>query len=378
MCTSIMQMMLVKISYFICCLFIKNKQDGWVVVAVETASMLKNISSALPNSVAVNFAPNRFYDFNYDYEIYPKKGIFKIGNLIYSSLLFGYLLSQYDKFLYLGGIGFVSPYVDGRQQEFEFIKSLHKKLVCYFLGSEIRSFELLNKFAQERSIDVLTTYQAISHAGINSPENEYNRKQLGEVADKFADAIFNPSTDQMAYIKRKTLSCIYFLPDDLFNSSLNKFNDISEIIVLHGPSSPLIKGTPIVRAAIKKLQAEGYKFKYVELINVPHEQMLTTLKSAHIVLNEFYAFVPGVFGLEAMASSCVLLTSADRTIEPTLDEGANEAWKVTPYWSVYDNLKLYLDNPEMMKPQATAGYMWAKQHCTYAAGAKKIKDIIND
>jgi hypothetical protein len=371
-------MILVKISYFLCCLFNQNKEDGWVVVAVETAAMLRNISSALPNSVAVNFAPNRFYDFNYDYEVYPKKGILKIINLIYSSLLFGYLLSKYDKFLYLGAIGFISPYVDGRKQEFQFIKSIDKKLVCYFLGSEIRSFDLLNKFAQERSMDVMTTYQAISHVGINTTENEYIRRQLGEVADEYADVILNPSTDQMAYIKRKTFPCVYFLPDNLFNSSLSKFNDINEIIVLHGPSSPLIKGTPIVRAAIKKLQVEGYKFKYVELINVPHSQMLDTLKSAHIVLNEFYAFVPGVFGIEAMANSCVLLTSADRIIESTLEEGANEAWKVTPYWSVYDNLKLYLDNPEMMKPQATAGYLWAKEHCTYAAGAQKINGIIND
>lgn len=371
-------MILVRISYYICRFFNIKKQDGWVVVAVETASMLKNISSALPNSVSVNFAPNRFYDFNYNYEVYPKKGLLKLITLVYSPILFGYLLSKYDKFMYLGAIGFVSPYTDGRQQEFKFLKSINKQLVCYFLGSEIRSFKLLNQFSQDRSLDVLTTYQAISHVGIDAPKNEYKRKQLGQIADKYSDVIFNPSTDQMAYIQRKTFPCIYFLADDLFEPSLNKFDDLSEVIVLHGPSSPIIKGTPIVRAAIKKLQMEGYKFKYIELINVPHEQMLKTLCSAHIVLNEFYAFVPGVFGLEAMASACALLTSADENIESTLDEGANNAWKVTPYWSVYDHLKLFLDNPDMIKPQALAGHNWAKKHCTYAAGAKKMNDIIND
>ena len=79
-----------------------------------------------------------------------------------------------------------------------------------------------------------------------------------------------------------------------------------------------------------------------------------------------------------MANTCALLTSADENIETTLDEGANQAWKVTPYWMVYDNLKLFLDNPEMIKPQAIAGQKWAKKHCTYAAGAKKMNDIIND
>ncbi|TMS60470.1 glycosyltransferase [Pseudoalteromonas sp. S3173] len=372
-------MILAKISYYICSYFTSsNKQDGWVIVAVETASMLKNISSALPNSISVNFAPNRFYDFNYDYEVYPQKGLLKLINLIYSPILFGYLLSKYDKFMYLGAIGFVSPYTDGRHQEFKFLKSRNKQLVCYFLGSEIRSFNLLNKFSQDHSLDVLTTYQSISHAGIDASENEYKRKQLGETADRYANVIFNPSTDQMAYIKRKTSPCIYFLADDLFLPSLHKFDDLSEIIVLHGPSSPIIKGTPLVRAAVKKLKVEGYRFKYVELINVPHEKMLKELQNAHIVLNEFYAFVPGVFGLEAMANHCALLTSADENIETTLPCGANKAWCVTPYWNIYDNLKNLLDNPEQIKSQANAGFKWAKANYQYDQAVNKLNEIVND
>lgn len=371
-------MILVKISYYICRIFNVKKKEGWVVVGVETASMLKNISQALPGSVSVNFAPSHFYDFNYNYEVYSKKGILRVTKFLYSPLLLGYLLSTYEKFIYLGATGFISPHNDGRMEEFKFIKSINKQLVCYFLGSEIRSFKLLNQFSQDRFLDVLTTYQAISHKGSDSSENEDRRKLLGEVANEYADVIFNPSTDQMAYISQETFPCIYFLEDELFKHSLKKFDDLGEIIILHGPSSPIIKGTPLVRAAVKKLKMEGYNFRYIELINVPHEQMLKTLRSAHIVLNEFYAFVPGVFGIEAMASSCALLTSADENIETTLDEGANQAWKVTPYWMVYDNLKLFLDNPEMIKPQAIAGHNWAKKHCTYTAGAKKMNDIIND
>jgi hypothetical protein len=369
---------LVRFSYYFVGWLNVKKQNGWVVVANETASMLKNISKALPNSVSVNFSPNRFYDFSYDYEVYPGKGVLKVFKLIYAPLLLGYLLNKYDKFLYLGAAGFISPYVDGREKEFKFIKKTNKKLVLYFLGSEIRSFKLLDVFSRKNEMDVVTTYQMISHAGIDSIENESARKQLGQVADKYADVIFNPSTDQMAYIKRDTYPCVYFLKDDLFKPNFNKFDQLNEIIILHGPSSPIIKGTPLVRAVIKKLKAEGYKFKYVELVNVSHGSILKALSEAHIVLNEFYAFVPGVFGVEAMANSCALLTSADKNIEATLDDGANEAWKVTPYWLVYDNLKFFLDNPKMIKLQAMAGYQWAKNNCTYSAGAKKMNDIIND
>jgi len=375
----LVQLSLAKASFFICSLFFKKtKRRGWVVVGVETALMLKNISSALPYSISVNFESNKFYNRSYTFQLYSKSIIQKAIVTFYSPMLLGYLMTRHDRFLYLGAAGFIKQRSDGRRKEFKFLKTRNKKLVCYFLGSEIRSFTLLNDYAKVHQIDVVTTYQGISHAGINSTQRELNRKTLGEVADEYADKIFNPSTDQMSYIKQETFPCMYFLESSLFECIKNKFESVEEIVVLHGPSSPIIKGTPIVRAAIKKLKEEGYQFKYIELIDVPHDLMLQALSSAHIVLNEFYAFVPGVFGVEALAHSCALLTSADSNIEPTLSEGANNAWKVTPYWSVYDNLKVFLDNPHMIEQQAKAGYEWALKNCTYEASVAELNRIVND
>ena len=236
----------------------------------------------------------------------------------------------------------------------------------------------MKNIAEKEKLDVITTYQPISHIGIDSSKNEHTRKRLAQVAEKYADKIINPAVDQMTYIKRMTYPFIYFLSDNLFKSELEKFNNPNEVVVLHAPSSPIIKGTPLVRAAIKKLTVEGYIFKYVELINAPHEKVLKELQKAHIVLNEFYAFVPGVFGLEAMASNCALLTSADEYVETTLPNGANKAWYVTPYWNIYDNLKFFLDNPEKIKTQAIAGFEWAKKNYQYDAAVSKLNEIVND
>ena len=372
------QYLLLSISHWICShYFSKEEKQKWVVLGVETAAMLKNMSLALPNSVSVNFAANRFYDFNYDYQIYSQSKFTRLKNDLFCACLFGYLISRYERFLYLGNSSFLIDNKDGRAKEFELLKSKGKTLACYFLGTEIRSFRLMDNYAEANCIDVITTYQPISHPGINSAKKENARKQLGKTADKYADYIFNPAVEHMTYIDRETHPMIYFLGDELFYQGLNKFDEPKEVIILHGPSSPLIKGTPLVRAAIKKLQEEGYHFKYLEMINVPHVEMVASLKSAHIVLNEFYAFVPGIFGMEAMASSCVLLTSADEKIETSLDEGANEAWIVTPYWNIYDNLKMLLDNPDSMKPQAKAGYDWVLKNCSYDAGVKKLNHIVN-
>lgn len=54
------QVILVRISYALCCALFKKKTSAWVVVGVETASLPKNISTASPGALSVNFAPNKF------------------------------------------------------------------------------------------------------------------------------------------------------------------------------------------------------------------------------------------------------------------------------------------------------------------------------
>ncbi|WP_345882552.1 hypothetical protein [Shewanella algae] len=377
--TSRLQLAIAAVTFFMLRLLINRPQKGYIVVGAETSSILKNISQALPGAISVNLAPNPFYDFNYDYELYPRKGVFKFIRLIKRAYYLGLFSAKYKKFIYLGSGALVSPYIDGREGEFNFLCKRKNEVICYFLGSEIRSFKLMLEFGDRMQIDLITTYQSISSPDIASIEQEHRRMLLGLVADNYASKIFNPSVDQMAYIKRECLPFYYFVPDELFDTAnFDKFDNPNEIIVLHGPSSPLIKGTPLVRAAVKKLKEEGYRFNYLELINVPHVKVIDSLKNAHVVLNEFYAFVPGVFGLEAMACKCALLTSGTRSIEGSLPEGADSAWLVTPYWNIYENLKFILDNPVEMKRQAQRGFEWSYRNYLSSISSKKMRDYIDD
>jgi hypothetical protein len=104
---------------------------------------------------------------------------------------------------------------------------------------------------------------------------------------------------------------------------------------------------------------------------------LKHLSGAHIVLNEFYAFMPGMFGVEAMASHCALMTSADEKIETSLPVGSNSAWMVTEYWNIYDNLKRLLDDHSLIKKYADAGYLWAYENCSYQNSAEKMRNILS-
>jgi hypothetical protein len=368
------QYVLLLLSYNICSLARVNKNaKTWVVGPDEIASVLKNFAEAIPDSVSVCLWQNPFYDFEYDFAIKSRS---KVVRSLVGPLLFGYLSAKYSKFIYIGGNGFLLHTTDGRDNEFRFLNKRGKHIVCYFAGSEIRSHKLMAEYSLENEIDMITTYQTISNPGIDSEWNENLRQKLANSAEKYADEIFNPAVDQMSYFTRKTHSCMYFCSDDLYCRNDEKFSDGKKIKIVHAPSSPAIKGTPLVRSAIKKLKVEGYDFDYVELIGVTNDVVLRELRDAHIVLNQFYAYIPSIFGVEALAAHTAMMTSADEHIEKSLEKGSNKAWCVTPYWLIYDHLKAFLDNPDSIKAQADKGFDWCVSEYSKAAGFAKLKKII--
>lgn len=351
-----------------------KEKTGSVVGVEEIASILHYMGKSVDDAITVNFNKNKYYNFTYDYDISNMPLLIKI---LYQPYLLAYLSSKYKNFIYISGSGFLMNSIDGRDYEFKALKKHNCNIVCFFTGSDIRSHTLMYEYSKNNNVDVVTTYQSISQIGIDSLKNEELRKKLALSADKYADIIFNPNVDQMSYIKKITKPFLYFVDESKISKDTDKYCQNNNLIVIHAPSSPLIKGTPLVRAAVKKLKEEGYDFTYTELMGVPNSEVLEALRSAHIILNEFYAFVPGIFGIEAMTNNAVLLTSADKNIEPTLFGNANEAWVVTPYWLIYDNLKIQLDKPMVdLKKQADKGTEWVEKYCTQSFSSKYINDAI--
>ena len=244
-------------------------------------------------------------------------------------------------------------------------------------SSGIRSPVLMRALQAETGIENIVTYLDQVSSVFASPEYDAARRAIAGVADRHADVIFNASIDQLSYIERPTEPFPYFFPNEDILRDDSKHSDPGPRIVLHAPSSPIIKGTQVVRAAVQRLRAEGYEFDYREMSGVAHAEVLTALREAHIVLNEFYAFVPGVFGVEAMASNCALLTRADESIETSLPPGSNEAWIVTAAGDIYSELRALLEHPERIAPQAAAGRAWVEAHATVSASGTRVRTILD-
>jgi hypothetical protein len=315
---------------------------------------------------------NRYYDFVYDFALNGGK----FQRLIAGPLLLGYLVNQADNFFYISKKGFLMYEIDQRDFEFDFLRKKNKKIACFFCGSDIRAPLLMLKFAKENDIELIANYFLWVNPKSFTMEYDNIIRNRARVAEKHASLIFTASTDQMSYFSRKTEPFIYFFPDNNFYKDEEKFNNVKRVKIVHAPSSPIIKGTQLVRAAIAKLKKEGYPIDYEELMGVSNETVLRELRSSHIVLNEFYALVPGLFGVEAMASYCALMTSADENLEKDLPPGSNNAWFVTRNFEVYDNLKTLLDNPTLMKKYAEAGYAWAWENASLTSSGRKLSALL--
>ena len=357
----------------------RRRTIDWVVGTNEIASVLFRISQALPRSYSVSFTSGDAYNFSYDYRLAtggtPRARA--IRRLIVGPVLLGRLANQARGFLYVGATGFLLESLDQREFEFRFLNRRGLKIGIYWCGSEIRSTKIMHELERKMGLPNVSTYIGMVSPYFETTAHEQVQQRRARVADTYADVMFDFPTDQASYLSRRREPYFYFMPTDRFVDDTDKFDDLSRIVITHATTSPMIKGTPLVRAAVARLRSEGYSFEYVELIGVSNAELLTELARTHIALNQFYGFTTTIFGIEALASQCALLTSSDGTIETNLPPHANDAVMLTKHWQVYDNLKLLLDHPERIEILAKAGQAWAKRYVSSAVTGPLLSGILD-
>jgi hypothetical protein len=59
-------------------------------------------------------------------------------------------------------------------------------------------------------------------------------------------------------------------------------------LVVHPPTSPLVKGTRFVRDAVAELESEGLAFDYQEVTGVVHEEVLRVYRRAEIIIDQLH------------------------------------------------------------------------------------------
>lgn len=360
-----------------------TRRLDWVVGPEDIALMATHIAASLPRSYTAIHARNRFYPtIRYDAVIQTAStalgGRWAIWRRLYGGpLLLAWLVNRSRGFIYVGGGAFLEGHHDEREFEFSFIRRHHRRLVCYFTGNDIRSPKLMAELAERTGYPNLGTALAALDPIFMTPEYDSARRLRAKVADRHAEIIFNARLDQLSYLERPTEPFLYFYPDDDFLTTTDKFRSLEKIVILHAPSKPVLKGTDHVRAAIEILSQERDDFEYRELVDVSNQDVLGALDDAHIALNEFYAYMPGIFGIEALARRCVLVTSADGREERDLPEGANDAWVIARVHDLLDKVRWLLDHPDDLERQSEVGWRWARENASAHANGRRLREILD-
>jgi len=353
-----------------------RQRRDWVVGPTEIAGLVRAISDALPSSETALLRSHVFYDDAHDWVAPPRRTRF--GRMLLGPWKLGELVGRVDGFIYVGEVGFLDRLDDHREYEFRFLRARGRRIVCYFTGNDIRSPKRSAEREQQTGEPNLATYLAETSPEFATEAYEARKRGLAEVAERYADTIFNADVGQIGYLTRPTEPFRYFHPDGEITDDYSKYQGDPTPVLVHAPSSPVVKGTQLVRAAIEELRAEGYRFEYVELVRRPHAEVRESLLRAHIVLNQFYSEVPGVFGVEALAAGCVVLMRADEQDEPSLAIGSNDAWVVTRHHQVTKHLRALLDAPETWEAQARRGVAWVREHAAASVSGQVLRETLGD
>ncbi|MFS0911394.1 hypothetical protein AB3M89_06350 [Microbacterium sp. 179-I 3D2 NHS] len=358
-----------------------TRRLDWVVGPEDVALMATHIAEALPNSYTAVHLRNPFYRVRYD-AVIQRPSTLLGGRLATARRLYGgpillaWLLNRTRGFIYVGGQGFLAGHHDEREFEFGFIRRHGRRIVCYFTGNDIRSPRLSTERALATGRPNLGSIIATVDPVFASDAYDDARRVRAEVAERHADTVFNAREDQLSYLQGRTHPFRYFQPDEEFAGPTDRFDAIERIVVIHAPSNPLLKGTDRVREVMRRIVAEHPHVDYRELTGVPHAEVLAALDEAHIALNEFYSSMPGVFGVEAMARRCVLVTSARSADEPDLGPEADEAWVHADVDTLHDVVSRLVRQPESLGAQSERGWQWAKHHASASASRRAIADLL--
>jgi glycosyltransferase involved in cell wall biosynthesis len=362
------QRVTVYIVYGLCCATrLPRVNYEWVIGTVEGANGIALLGKCLPNAFTVCLSRHPFFsESTYTLSLSARYSIVtRFIRFFLGPILLGILARSSARFLYYGGSGFLLHEVDGRKWEFSFLRQTSRNEVgVVFVGSEIRSILLARRFNEDRDLESIATYhpQTINgfRQGIGTPSHERQILAYCRAVDDSNVLAFNANVDQISYLKSRPSP--FRLPVDLREPKLISGQDRTRI--LHAPSDPFIKGTQVVRAAIKYLKTSGYSIDYVELSGAKHSEVISAIEEVDIVINELYALVPGMLGLETMACCRCLVTSADGNLEDFPD-GWETAWIKAGYWELVPILEKLLKNPALVNSTANCGYEWVTRNYSY-------------
>lgn len=276
---------------------------GLTDVANMTANYAKGFRALGHQVFSAVWNKGYFYpDSEYDLIIDNRKPGTKYGNNILTYLKITVQMAQLARALNCDLFIMYAPAVLPTHLYYPILKSLGKKIITVFLGSDIRYWYA---FAEEmKSFGVQDEMLPFFEYARNRSGGSYwDKLRTVKVAEKYSDLIISdPDCGQLQtrpYIRSN-------VPLDLSEYRFNVPGRIKPLI-LHAPSVPEAKGTDIIINVIKELKEEGLEFEFQLIEKMQNRKLRELLSDSDIVIDQLYSATVGGLSSEAMATGNAVL-----------------------------------------------------------------------
>lgn len=278
---------------------------------------------------------------------------------------------------------FIWSSFDTHFRDYQRLVELGKKVVVIFCGDDARWHAAVNQEFAALGLDPVPYEGRYVHffgfklhlMGYDFTRSGLKRRMEAiRRAEKFAHVIF--SKREQAQLQ---LRAFYHFPMliDTHKIPHNSQQRKEKPIVVHAPSSQLVKGTSFVLEVFDRLKAEGIDFEPRLLSGVPNAEALEVFKASDIVIDQLILPGGGRLSSEAMAAGCVVLSRMeygryDQGVElsdcPIVD--------VNPQ-TLYSELKaLILDYPRRQQ-LADRGRPYVEAHLETRLFCKKVLSALD-
>ena len=373
------QLALVNFLRFLLLLAPSRPKLVWAVGPAEVAGVARSIGRVLPSSQLFIMADHAFYstkEMNQLQALASKLIPIELYRFFVGPFYLARISTHFSGAVYIGSRGYLVSSTDQREREFRFLKKHGRKIICVLTGSDIRSVKSMLLDSEQSGSENIANYIALVAPSLATEDHEMVIRHRCAAINTYADLVFTSPFDQKSFLRKDSRVFTPFLESKFFSEGEEKFQQLEDIVIFHSPSSPVIKGTQLVRSAISRLRNEGHQFRYIELLGVKNTVVMEALRVAHIAVNEFYAYVPGVFGVEALANKCVLVTRASHAHDPSIPGTPERAWVPTEPYKVYETLLRLLTERESLLGIAREGYNWATEHAHEESAGREFAAVV--
>ncbi|EZH66969.1 hypothetical protein DH09_03235 [Bacillaceae bacterium JMAK1] len=268
---------------------------------------------------------------------------------------FEYAKETYDVFHFHFGETFHPMFLDVKE-----LNEKGKKVLVHHRGSEVRR----RSIAQRVNPDVV----------VKKDWSEQRIKKRLRALSKYVKVAIVNDVELIPYVS-DYYERVEVVPHALNHQRISPVFPSEKAVptIVHAPSHQEIKGTAEIEAAIRRLREQGHKFNYRRLEHKTHEELLSEVLEATIVIDQLKIGTYANLTMEAMASGKPVICFIHEQFRNSYPKQLPIVEATTE--TIHDVILDLLVHQEKWATIGQQSRMYVEQFHSYPIIAKQLKQI---